>query len=458
MSTVTHNGITYDLADGTQMAAYVQAINQTQQPPPPAPVTNYVTMTPAQLQALIKGAQPTQPAFDQGVNAVMTARNRGIDVLNEDHPPIPGVKDNKKAQYPQAYKGTPEDARPFLTRLHAFFVEQPNAYRLTQTRLRCAVQLMTTGPIASWAHMVLRALVTQEDNSYYTDNWVEFCQIFLEHYGIPNEAEDARNKIHRLVQGNATLEEYITEFSRLQDLAKFNDDSVVQYFKAGLRKELYHAVYQAIPAPTTLHDWKLHARQRELQWREKVAFSKTHHTQGASFKNSTFTPRSSNVQAPFRQNIHHDPNAMQIDAMNTKGQTQRVQPIPVRTVPTPSYSQNTRSNPPRTSRPNQKSGTPPTRPVATCHRCGKPGHFIRDCTKPLDQHRVNQLVQYAIGIMTENESQDPDEPQTLAVLEERLEDGSTQEYDLLSNDHDAENYITSITSPADEDFPPEMPY
>jgi len=225
------------------------------------------------LRAILPSRPPTPPVFSPGVNVVLTARARAMDpqapdVLNEDNPPSPGDIDVKGTEDPLPFDGSPSDARPFIERVEAWFALLPCSYRLTRTRIIATCQIITISPAEAWARQMSRAVYMIQDSPEYCDNWEEFCALFITSFGIPNEREDAYNRLAELCQDNWDLSVYLAEFNRLRTLAEVSEDVAIHELRRGLSQDLFWAISGMIPPPTTLNEWYSAARMRDLQLQE----------------------------------------------------------------------------------------------------------------------------------------------------------------------------------------------
>jgi len=244
---------------------------------------------------------PPQP-FNPGVNAILTARAKADNpfvpnVLNEDHPPHAGAEDVKETEAPSPFDGSPEDARPFLNRIEAWFTLLPHQYRLTRTRIISTCRLITTSPASAWAQSVSLAICNYDDDPAYCDNWQDFCAQFLESFGIPNEREDALDQITRFCQEELELSVFIAEFQRLKNRAEISEEFALREFRRGVREDIFEAVSQMVPVPSTLQGWIQASQERDLQLRDMEEFKRANRLRKGKAKAQS-SPSSSSYYEP----------------------------------------------------------------------------------------------------------------------------------------------------------------
>lgn len=339
----------------------------------------------------------------------------GPDVYFQHHVVPEGVKDFKEAPTPSKFTNKRSDARPFCKRVAAHFAQKPAAFQFTYTRIIFFCQLLTETVAGHWATQVLRSVTTPIANDYYCDDWEVFVRKFLELYGIPNEKEDAINKLFNLRQGSQPFYQWISEVERLKHVAGIDNEAALTCLKRNMTPSLYEEIYRLQTLPTTYDEWKTAALAKEHQQLEKLSFDRAHRGSGTGFG---FRKPSNGFSRPSSHNPR-DPNAMDVDAISQRNRAPPKQPARPQAAP---------------------SSSRPKGPVKDlshiqCHKCEKYGHYMRDCRNKLSPERINALVQMALSLHQD----DPEDESEGVILEE--EETATDE---ASPDED--DYITSLAA------------
>ena len=240
---------------------------------------------------------------------------------------------------------------------------------------------MKEGHTAQFSDRVLRR--EAYDHFPMFDTWEAFEREFTTQFLPPHRNIDAANRLESTAfyQGKRTIEEYLDDFRYLVDEAGYTEGlGIVMKFRRGLNPTLQNQIAvlgQGRPADDDPEAWYAAARLYEQSRASNAAFVSSHQ--------STTTYRAPN---PPRLNAVPNNRALNI--------------LPAPAPPRPVYgagvpaAASSRPVPMDVDAIRKRNTT-----ALSCHRCGEPGHFAKDCSHRFDVHymTIDERDEWVQGLM-----------------------------------------------------------
>jgi hypothetical protein len=264
------------------------------------------------------------------------------------HPTESQPKSRLKPSTPFDFDGDRTKGRGFLNSCDLYMSLCPSEFIDDQAKILWVLSYMKTDRAAAFADRLLRHRAKFGKHRYTTFD--QFRSTFATMFCPENEATHAliRLESERYFQGKRTVEAYIDEFENLVDLSGYSDNlAIVMKLRRGLN--------------TTIQD--------------KIAES------------GSDRPSDDDIDGWYKAARRFDQNRLANEAFHSSSLRRT-------TVPTAAPPRNTFPRPSGAATPAATSIRPslttidPSTPPANCHRCGKPGHYQKDCPWRFNIHRM----------------------------------------------------------------------
>ena len=287
-------------------------------------------------------------------------------------PPQPAAapphKSNLKPAAPPFFNGDRTQGRAFLNACLLAHRTMPEDFPTDERKIGWTLSYMREGRANHFAQRAIAAFGRRQ--AYQWADWPAFETVFRQEFFPVDEETQALLTLEGTgyFQGKRSMDDYIDMFEELVDRANMTDEqSRILKFRRGLDSKLEEKIYTSQHPPKTFKDWKEDARRYAMA-----------HIQAAQFRNAQQHP-----SAPVPPRLP----AIAIGKRSLFAETSRQ---PLLDLPKPPVSV-TRAPPPPPSK-SLPPGVPMdidaarklAKSVATCRRCGEPGHFIRDCPRTFD--------------------------------------------------------------------------
>ena len=151
------------------------------------------------------------------------------------------------------------------------------------------------------------------------DLWNEFAQEFANAFANTALAEHAYAELTKLSMKGKEADQYIATFERLIQRAGWDRTAhgSIEYFKKGLPRKLMFTILNRDQTPVTINKWQQVLRN-EIQCKNMISASL-----GDRVDNVPFKPQ----WKPTRRQRHWDPDAIDVDAMITEGQSKEIKKL-----------------------------------------------------------------------------------------------------------------------------------
>lgn len=186
------------------------------------------------FQAILQGQREFQEAFLQTV-AQLPSRSAPVAAQTSSAAP-PKVK----VAPPDSYDGSYEKYDAFINQLTLNFSTNPALFVSDSVKINYAMSFMKLGRAQRWVNHVR----TRQDNGEQClelQSWSSFVDALKRVFSDPQKKVRAQNKLLNLRQrDDQTVDDYLIEFDLLAVETQFNDEALLNLFKAGLNPRIFN--------------------------------------------------------------------------------------------------------------------------------------------------------------------------------------------------------------------------
>ena len=176
-----------------------------------------------------------------------------------------------KANLPDVFNGDVTLSKSFKRQLTIYFSARGNEFDDYQAKILFLLSYMQGGNTGPWADRCLDQIERGSRRrvlTYPYASYDDFLKLFDERFLEKNEEDKARHKLKYLTQGTGTCAEYIASFEALEELTGFNDEALVDFYKAGINKQLIDKIVTMENMLTTLAGYKKFTDRFDRQHRQ----------------------------------------------------------------------------------------------------------------------------------------------------------------------------------------------
>lgn len=276
------------------------------------------------------------------------------------------------------FEGNDDEVEGFLLRLENLFLMQPRTFYNDIIKVRYAVTSMK-GTALEWIKSVYS--LDEDERPAYLSNYALFAQELRDTFGEEDQQTRLADKLDELVQ-KGSVKDYWREFNALHVILHYDDKAAMRMFRRGLKREIKDLLI-TFPTAHTLVQLKNNAIEADNR---VYARSRDHDRVQQDAKESKAARETAEAARLVRREIQYvrDRNTGPVaPAQRFNNQSYDRNQSNVRVPPAPTAPSAPLPGPRPGQTPQEAELRRKRYEAGLCVRCGKPGHYARDCpTRP----------------------------------------------------------------------------
>jgi hypothetical protein len=322
----------------------------------PSPTPSFEHILERQQQQFYDQQRLMMTSFQQMFATALAARTAPAANATGATAPPANLESKMRLKDPDTFDGSPRSCESFINSCVNIFLAQPHVYPDAATQVRFALSFLS-GNATRWRDAMHRDLRL---GSYVITSWGDFEQRFRMSFDNPHRVDEAKRKLHHIVQGHRTAEDFFLEFEDLRAEAGFCDSSVIFQLLRAIRRDVRDEAQRRRPKPEYYDEWKQTILQVDQDLRGSAAANAFYdpNARGQNHFQSGFAPRFQNTNRFGASTRYNSPST----------------PTPITPAAAPKAPTSTTATLPAPAVTSSSSG-----PHQNCWKCGLPGHYPRLC-------------------------------------------------------------------------------